>query len=210
MQPIVLLGVAVAAVALVGTGFLQGENGEMWNEFELWIQQLGWGEAMLTSPISHAFVDLEIKKIVNDNGTPESDCPDDENKEACEADKRSDDFYDNVISDCSFHADKSIPAPPAPIENELDVLVLHEGVIICKMLNEDGNAIAEGQRSIVDIGGYVSSEKILIPINQCILASGHVSTAPGVRANCLDVQTPIHFVKLVVEDALWDETDLEE
>ena len=209
MQPIVLLGVAVAAVALVGTGFLQGE-GTMWNEFELWVQQLGWGEAALTSPISHAFVDLEIKKIVNDNGTPESDCPDDENREACEADKRRDDFFDNVISDCSFHADKNIPAPPTPITNELDVLVLHEGIIICKMLNEDGNAIAEGQVSIVDIGGYVSSEKILIPINQCILASGHVSTAPGIRANCLDVQTPIHFVKLVVEDALWDETDLEE
>ena len=39
MQPIILLGVAVAAVALVSTGFLAGEP---WNEFELWVQQLGW------------------------------------------------------------------------------------------------------------------------------------------------------------------------
>ena len=60
MQPIILLGVAVAAVALVSTGFLA----EPWNQFELFVQQLGWGEADLDSPISAATVDLEIKKIL--------------------------------------------------------------------------------------------------------------------------------------------------
>jgi len=204
MQPIVLLGVAVAAVALVGTGFL---NNNSWNEFELWVQQLGWGEDMLTSPISHAFVDLEIKKLVNDNGTPISDCPDDEDREACEANARMDDYYDNVIHECSFHADKDIPAPPASGQGT-EVLVLNEGVIICKMLNEDGNAIAEGRITIVDIDGYTSSDKEFIPISQCILPDGHVDAGNGNHAFCLDVQTPIHFVKLVVEDAQWQATDI--
>jgi len=182
MQPIVLLGVAVAAVALVGTGFLQTE-GNQWNQFVLWVQDLGWGEAALNSPISHAFVDLEIKKILNDNETPEDP---------------SDDFFDNVIQACSFHADKNIPAPPATDESQI-ITVISEGVIICKMLNEDGNAIAEGRITIVELGGYTSSEKELVPIVQCITDEGLVE-----RENCLDVQTPIHFVKLVVENALWE------
>jgi len=188
MQPIVLLGVAVAAVALVSTGFLQNES---WNQFELWVQQLGWGEDMLMSPISHAFVDLEVKKILNDNGSPSDP---------------ADDYFDNVIQSCSFHADKNIPAPPAPFAattttEGLEVLVISEGVIICKMLNEDQNAIAEGKISIVELGGYVSSDKKFVPIVQCITETGLVEAE-----NCLDVQTPIHYVKLVVENALWEET----
>lgn len=187
MQPIVLLGVAVAAVALVSTGFLQTEE---WNQFLLDVQGLGWGEDMLNSPISHAFVDLEIKKILNDNNTPENP---------------ADDYFDNVIQSCSFHADKNIDAPPASFPATqllpgLDVQVFNDGVIICKMLNEDQNAIAEGKITIVELGGYVSSDKEFVPIVQCITEEGLVE-AP----NCLDVQTPIHFVKLVVEDALWEE-----
>jgi len=204
MQPIVLLGVAVAAVALVSTGFLQDEEGTMWNQFELWLQQLGWGEAPLTSPISHAFVDLEVKKIVNDAGTDPLDCDEatQEEQDACIAEAFADDFFDNVIQACIFHADKSIPAPPTGVQ------VLNDGIIICKMLNEDGNAIAEGKRTIVSLGtnGYVESTKILIPIEQCITDEGVVKTPDDSKdenANCLDVQAPIHFVKLVVEDALW-------
>ncbi len=188
MQPIVLLGVAVAAVALVGTGFL---NGNSWNQFELWVQQLGWGENTLMSPISHAFVDLEVKKLVNDNGTP-SDF--------------SDDYFDNVIQSCSFHADKDIPTAPSPIPGQTTVQVINEGVIICKMLNDKQQAIAEGKITIVDLGGYTSSDKELIPIQQCITPTGVVETTDGTPANCLDVQTPIHYVKLVVENALWEVT----
>ncbi len=187
MQPIILLGVAVAAVALVGTGFL---NSDSWNQFELWVQQLGWGENMLMSPISHAFVDLEVKKILNDNDTPQNP---------------ADDYFDNVIQSCSFHADKDIEAPPAPVAAGpttpgLAVTVINEGVIICKMLNDQQQAIAEGKVSIVDIEGYTSSEKEYVPIVQCITETGLVEDA-----NCLDVQTPIHYVKLVVENALWEE-----
>ena len=188
MQPIVLLGVAVAAVALVSTGFLQNES---WNEFELWVQQLGWGEDMLMSPISHAFVDLDVKKILNDNETPNNP---------------ADDYFDNVIQSCSFHADKDIEAPPANVApgigtTGLSVQVFNDGIIICKMLNEQSQAIAEGKISIVALEGYTSSEKEHVPIVQCITELGLVE-----EENCLDVQTPIHFVKLVVENALWEET----
>jgi len=188
MQPIVLLGVAVAAVALVSTGFLDDET---WNQFQLTLQSLGWGEEMLNSPISHAFVDLEVKKILNDNETPTNP---------------ADDYFDNVISACSFHADKDINAPPAPFEatvgqTGLEVNVLNDGVIICKMLDDRQLAIAEGKTTIVELGGYTSSDKELVPIVQCITENGLVE-----KENCLDVQTPIHFVKLVVEDALWTET----
>ena len=187
MQPIILLGVAVAAAALVGTGFLN-ENVEQWNQFVLWVQELGWGEAALDSPLSHAFVDLEVKKIVNNNGSPLD---------------FSDDYFDNVIQSCSFHGDKNIDAPPASTTGAT-IQVLSEGVIICKMLNEDQNAIAEGKISIVDLGGYVSSDKEFVPIQQCITPTGVVETTDGSPANCLDVQAPIHYVKLVVENALWD------
>ena len=109
MQPIILLGVAVAAVALVGTGFLAGD--QPWNQFEIWVQQLGWATNTIESPISHATVDLEIKKILN---TDDPDNP----------------FYDNVISDCSFHSNEDIPAATGP--------GARDGVIICKILGGDG------------------------------------------------------------------------
>ena len=169
MQPIILLGVAVAAVALVSTGFLA----EPWNQFDLWVQQLGWGENMLNSPISHATVDLEVKKIVNDAGTTDP----------------ADDYFDNVIQSCSFHSGDSIPAAQGA--------VISEGVIICKMLDDRGLAIAEGKLAIPT--GYTESSHLFVPISQCITDTGVVSTPDGTPANCLDVQTPIHQVKLVVE-----------
>ena len=168
MQPIILLGVAVAAVALVGTGFLATP----WNQFELFVQQLGWGEADLDSPISSATVDLEIKKIVNDAGTTGD---------------TSDDFYDNVISDCSFHSATSIAGTTAP--------GARDGKIICKILNENDEAFAEGHIPIPSATGYTASDVLLIPIDMCIDSETPTSSTP----NCLDVQAPIHAVKVVVE-----------
>ena len=182
MQPIILLGIAVAAIALVSTGFLQGDP---WNQFELLVQSLGWGENMLNSPISHAFVDLEIKKILNDAGTEES----------------GDDFFDNVIQSCSFHGDKDIDAIP-PDTQTTAITTINPGVIICKMLDENNNAFAEGKITLED--GYTASDKLLVPIQQCITDHGLVE-----EENCLDVQAPIHFVKLVVEAPIWTEEQLE-
>jgi len=113
MQPIIILGAVVVAAALIGTGFLGNAN-----NIVLWVQSLGWGEQDLQAPISHAYIDLNLKKIRNDNNTPESDL---------------DDYFDNVISSCSFHSDQNIPAAdtrPQGVEE------LSSGVIICKLTDE--------------------------------------------------------------------------
>jgi len=59
MQPIIIIGAAVVGFALLGTGFL----GKPWNDIDLWVQELGWGERNLEAPISHAYIDLELKKV---------------------------------------------------------------------------------------------------------------------------------------------------
>ena len=183
MQPIILLGIAVAAIALVSTGFLQGET---WNQFTLLVQSLGWGEDMLNSPISHAFVDLEVKKILNDAGTEDP----------------GDDYFDNVIQSCSFHGDKDIDAIPKDTPT-LDIQTINAGVIICKMLDENNNAFAEGKLTLEN--GYEASDKLFVPIVQCITDEGLVE-----EENCLDVQAPIHFVKLVVEAPIWTSVVIED
>ena len=161
MQPIILLGVAVAAVALVSTGFLA----EPWNQFDLFVQQLGWGEAALDSPVSSASVDLEIKKILSEDGT----------------------FYENVISDCSFHSATSIAGASGS--------GARDGKIICKILNESLEAFAEGHIPIPAATGYTASDVLLVPIDMCIDSANPLVSDP----NCLDVQAPIHAVKVVVE-----------
>jgi len=173
MQPIIILGAVVVAAALIGTGFL-GQGGNI----QLFLQQLGWGEADLVAPISHAFIDLELKKVPNDNGTPQD---------------RSDDYFNNLISACSFHSDDDIRAPDPRTE-------LNSGVIICKLTNEDDKAIAEGR--ILLNGqqdpecpqpettlGYESSDKLIIEICQTAFPESN------------EVQN-IHDVKIVVEGAL--------
>ena len=168
MQPIILLGAAVVGVALIGTGFLS--DGEPWNEFELWLQQLGFGESMLESPVSHATVDLEIKKILMPGDTT------------------SGPYYRNVIEACTFHSDDSIPA----VTGNGAV----PGKIICKILDEHMRAFAEGSIPI-PITGYDGSTTphLKIPIDMCADSDTPLLSTP----NCLDVQAPIHGVKLVVE-----------
>ena len=173
MQPIILLGVVAVAAALIGTGFL-GEGGNI----ALWVQSLGWGEQDLQAPISHAFIDLNLKKIANNAGTP---------------DDNSDDYFDNVISSCSFHSDQSIrSADPAT--------ALSPGVIICKLTDERDLAIAEGRILLngqqepdcpqtQTTVGYESSQHLIIDICQ--------TAFPGAN----DVQK-VTDVKIVVEGAL--------
>ena len=181
MQPIIILGAVVVAAALIGTGFL-GNGGNI----ALWVQSLGWGEQDLQAPISHAYIDLNLKKIRNDNNTPESNL---------------DDYFDNVISSCSFHSDQSILA--SPIENQ----ELSSGVIICKLTDERDLAIAEGRillngvaeeecaQDAADLtnlranNGYLASEHINIQICQFAYDGSN------------DVQK-VTDVKIVVEGSL--------
>jgi len=173
MQPIILLGVVAVAAALIGTGFL-GQGGNI----ALWVQSLGWGEQDLTAPISHAFIDLNLKKIPNNNGTPTDN---------------SDDYFDNVISSCSFHSDQSIRAADP-------TSVLSPGLIICKLTDDRDKAIAEGRillngqadpdcKQTQSTVGYAASQHLNIDICQ--------TAFPGAN----DVQK-VTDVKIVVEGAL--------
>ena len=175
MQPIILLGVAAVAVTLIGTGFLA----EPWNEFDLWVQQFGWGEADVMSPISQAAVDLNIKKIPQDNGTTVEDCDGilvGETFDECITRVTTDDYFDNIISHCSFHSDDSIPA--AEDHN------ISPGLIICKLTDDRDLAIAEGR---INFDSYSASDHLFIEITMLAF--------PGAN----DVTAPIHDVKLVVE-----------
>ena len=181
MQPIIILGAVVVAAALIGTGFL-GEGGNI----QLFLQSLGWGEQDLQAPISHAFIDLNLKKIRNDAGTTGT---------------VADDYFDNVISSCSFHSDQSILASPAGNQE------LSSGVIICKLTDPRDLAIAEGKillngvaneecpQDAADLAnlrshnGYFASEHINIQICQ--------TAFPGAN----DVQK-VTDVKIVVEGSL--------
>jgi len=181
MQPIIILGAAVVGVALLGSGFL----GEPWNNIELWVQELGWGERNLESPISHAYIDLELKKEINNNGTPED---------------RSDDYFNNVIKACSFHSDDSLDA----LDSKLG---LSPALIICKLTNEEGLAIAEGKQILNGVqpneeenpddcdqrdevqNGYKGSSTIRIDICQTAFDFSN------------EVQE-VHDIKIIVENAL--------
>ena len=180
MQPIIILGAVAVAAALIGTGFL-GTGGNI----QLVLQQLGWGEQDLVAPISHAFIDLNLKKIRNDAGTTNTD---------------ADDYFDNVIKSCSFHTDHPIASAPSANDE------LSPGVIICKLTDERDKAIAEGRillngnedpecaQNEEDLillrdGGYTPSEHLNIQICQTAFDGAN------------DVQK-VTDVKLVVEGAL--------
>ena len=67
------------------------------------------------------------------------------------------------VSACGFHSDENIPLGEG----------FSDGLIICKILNEDGNAIAECDIpltvSVVDPNfAYTASETLIIDINQPI------------------------------------------
>jgi len=176
MQPIIILGAAVVGVALLGTGFL----GEPWNNIELWVQELGWGERNLEAPISHAYIDLELKKVIN-NG------PDGEKG-------TSDDFFNNIIKACSFHSDQSL--------DEFDTeLGLSPALIICKLTNEEGQAIAEG-KIILDGVGDEECEQRDAPINGY---TGSDTIRIDICQNAFKLSNEVqevHDIKIVVENAL--------
>jgi len=180
MQPIIILGAAVVGVALLGTGFL----GEPWNNIELWVQELGWGERNLETPISHAYIDLELKKEINFG-------PD--GKQGT-----NDDFFNNVIRACSFHSDDSLDA----FDPKLGIA---PALIICKLTNEENLAIAEGKIILDGVGiggeeeecpqrdpaqnGYDGSTTIRIDICQTAFDFSN------------EVQE-VHDIKIIVENAL--------
>ena len=60
-----------------------------------------------------------------------------------------------IVSACAFHSDENIDIGTGK----------SEGKLICKLLNADGNAIAEGDITFLS---YTASDILTIPINQPI------------------------------------------
>ena len=132
MQSILIVaGIAVGA-ALLGTGFLSGSN-----EFQIWVQDLGFAESEIESPIEHANIDFVITKTKID--------PDDV------ADS-GDEFFSNDITACSFHTFEEM-------DDGSDV--------ICKLFSWDLNdkhvVVCEGRDTLRD---YTSSDTVFIDITQ--------------------------------------------
>ena len=128
MQPILLLAIAAVAVAATGVGFLGGT-------IDVTVQDLGVGSATIESPISSAFVDLKVT-AVHTQFVPESGVG-------------TYSVFNNVIDECSFHSNDSIPG------NDI--------VIICKLTDWNHQVIAEGSK--VFANGYFASDRETIPID---------------------------------------------
>ena len=58
-----------------------------------------------------------------------------------------------IVSACAFHSDENIEIGTGK----------SEGKLVCKLLNADGNAIAEGD---IPFSQYTASDTLTIPINQ--------------------------------------------
>ncbi len=83
LQRIIVLALAVVIVSLMGTGVLA----ESWNEFDLFVQDFGWGEETLVSPVSNPDVEVRLIQVPNPPGDP-----------------------DNFIESCVFKSTIDIPA----------------------------------------------------------------------------------------------------
>ena len=129
MQPILILAIAAVAVAATSVGFLGGN-------IDVTVQDLGVGSATIESPISSAFIDLEVSVFPALGVDP--------NTGAVIS------IFKNVVSACSFHSNEDIPG--------------QDIIIICKLTDWNHQVIAEG--SIVLPNGYTGSTRHIIPICQ--------------------------------------------
>ena len=172
MQPIILLAALAVGGGLISTGFLAGTN-----EFEIWVQDLGFAESPIESPFEHVNVDFTITKtLVDPNETPNT----------------GDEFYKNEITACSFHTFEAVDngatiicklfswkqgATGTGIE---DRVVVCEGRVVVGG-PEDGSNTGEGPDPPAD---YTPSDTFFIEVEQ------------EAYVGACDVQN-IDFVKIV-------------
>ena len=131
LQLIVVLVLAVIIAGITGTGFLA----DPMNKINLWVQEIGFGEGNLESPVTNASVDLLLDVVPSEN--PQAPPV-------------------TIVTACAFHSTDSINLGTGK----------SDGKLICKLLNKDGNAIAEGD---VPFLSYDPTDPpIIIPINQPI------------------------------------------
>ena len=117
MQPIIVLVLLVIVVSLSTIGIQQVQS---WNEFDLLVTQYGWTEKDIEPPVSNFSVELMLEKTLNDNGTPLVP---------------TDDFFETFVKGCVFSSTEDMPAGTG----------LAPGKVVCKLVNAQGDAIAEGR-----------------------------------------------------------------
>ena len=130
MQPIVVLVLLVIVVSLSGIGIQQVQS---WNEFDLLVQQYGWAEKDIEPPVSNFSVELMLEKVLNDNGTPDP----------------TDDFFETFVNACIFSSTDNIPEGTG----------LSPGKVVCKLVNAEGDAIAEAREFFFS---YTANDPIII------------------------------------------------
>ena len=112
----------------MGTGVLA----EPWNEFDLFVQDFGWAEENLVSPVSSPSVEVRLIQVPNPPGDP-----------------------DNFIESCVFTSTIDIPAGTG----------LSQGSAICKLVNDQGQAIAEGRIFFLS---YTANDDLIVPIGSFV------------------------------------------
>ena len=115
--------------------------GEQNGEIDLLVQALGWGEKTIEVPITDAEVEIRLNTIPGDS--PESPSQ-------------------TIVEACVFHSDERIDE----VEKSLS-----DGRLICKILNEDGNAILEGSMTFTS---YTPSSTVVIDMNQPVFEDANL------------------------------------
>ena len=134
MQPILLLGLVAAAAITMSSGFL------LTDQVQVWLQGVGTGRADAQNPVKHVSVDIDIDKVLN-RGNPNDPL---------------DDFYDNIVTECSFHI-----AASDLNDQDMDPTDL-DGIeeVICK-LTENGVTKGEGSMTFAN-GGKIQCPSVLV------------------------------------------------
>lgn len=116
MQPIILLGIVAAGAIAMSSGFLAPEIANVW------VQNLGVGNADLDTPVDHVAVDLDVGPTLVD--------PD-------EIPNNGDEFWKNAVNECSWHIGiDDLNTDGAMPETDIEE-------VICKITDIADNAIAE-------------------------------------------------------------------
>jgi len=117
LQPIIIIALLVlVVVSFTGIGIQQVQS---WNQLDVLVQQYGWAEKDIEPPVSDVSVKLLLEKVLNDNETPDP----------------TDDFVETFVKGCIFSSTQGM----------LEGTGLAPGKVICKLMNAEGNAIAEGK-----------------------------------------------------------------
>ncbi|MCZ6583124.1 MAG: hypothetical protein O6761_08160 [Thaumarchaeota archaeon] len=105
-------------VALIGVAAAATGVGFLNTNIMLNVQNFGVGEATLETPVSDANIDLSVSRIdgVDLSGNP---------------------IFKNIVSACSFHYPEGDSGPGLTNPNSK---------VICKLTDENGNVIAEGEQ----------------------------------------------------------------